>query len=1253
MSQLNETDEKAESRRTLEDILLKLRPKKIIQTDIKDSNGIQTLLRIARHLQQQETGDYLFYAIASDPQRYLDIIRALREKGLTRQVQVLVGAALPHKELLRLAEGKTVNAQFKYLPEQLLNGCLKDMEYSADLFVFGSDLPILCAEAAEAVGTMKTFSHFLFPSSTDSLSRIQSEFPGEAAGLTLVDCSTDPPGVLIAAHPIRMSESPRAVRPSGKKQIAIVLTEHMGDIVACEPVARYIRSIEPDSSITWVVNEKYRELVENNPYLDEVLSVNCLAEWALLARSGIYDQIIDLHINKRECPECGLEFQKWKTRHDVTLENYYHHGPLLSVFSSCAGLPRLDEGPRIYIPDSVRSRVDSLSLPDKFIVLHCSSNEYSRDWADEKWTELVENLKSVWEGAIVEIGTQARLAATVEARIINLCGKLSILDTAEVIRRAHVFVGVDSGPAHLANAVGTNGVILLGEYRAFKRYLPFTGDYSNGKRATILYSERGSVRNLGVQQVLSAILQELERVDSSQNPANSAGETSRKENRNSEEPAVPTRLIAFHLPQFHPIPENDLWWGKGFTEWRNVARGLPLFEGHYQPRLPGDLGFYDLRLPDVLAQQAELAKAAGIEGFCFWHYWFDGKLLLERPIEQMIESGKPDYPFCFAWANENWTRRWDGQDSEILMKQSYGGEGDAKRHFNWLLRAFQDPRYIRIENRPVFLIYRPFDIPDISSTIDIWTQMSRQNGLESPFMIAIRSNFDGCVPLLSLKSGFDAELIFQPNSAGSYQRIQEILKEKHDAFPQFYADENRVLKVKGATVCDYSEAWPIYEECRPANDSSYSCVVPSWDNTARRANYGAFVLHNSTPTAYESWLRYELAKCKEKAPKNRALFINAWNEWAEGNHLEPDLKYGNSYLEATKRAVEKSRRWKGNASDMLRQATAISRIHPLIRKIAKKMHENETNLPSTDNSGEDRSILSRMIEILSASAGCGRVGTRKHYVLIETVRELLKAYNALPLLTQFYNCASDLAVKGSKEQARLLFSILAEATVRSFPELCGKSHYKLAILAVRQENVVRHLTKCIQFCPEHRAARELLANLLRPERKEPCVSETSSIRQEVLTYCKGNGLDIGYGGDPVVLTAITVDQPPPYTPHLGSHPQNLRGDGANLYWFKDNVLDFLYSSHLIEDFAETGPVLKEWLRVLKPDGYMILVAPVEKIYREHCRKTGQEYNANHKIAKMSAAYILSQLDKLAIPCRIEKHIDLINTYSFLLVIQKL
>jgi hypothetical protein len=312
------------------------------------------------------------------------------------------------------------------------------------------------------------------------------------------------------------------------------------------------------------------------------------------------------------------------------------------------------------------------------------------------------------------------------------------------------------------------------------------------------------------------------------------------------------------------------------------------------------------------------------------------------------------------------------------------------------------------------------------------------------------------------------------------------------------------------------------------------------------------------------------------------------------------LRYGRTYLEATQRAIQKDRRGNADASAILRHAKAISRVQPLIRRITQNMHKKEFESTSPKARRDDANILSRMSEVLSASSSYGRFGTRKRYVLRATIRELLKQYNAEPLLIQFYNYASDLASKECKDQAKLLFSLLSDSTVQSYPELCGKSHYKLALLALKKKTKVRHLTQCTQFYPQHRAARELLANLQALEPREPCISETSTVRQEVVAYCQGNGVDIGYGGDPVVPTAITIDQPPPYTPHLGSQPQNLMGDGADLRWFKDNSLDYVYSSHLIEDFEETAPVLKEWLRVLKPGGYMVLVAPVEKIYREHC-----------------------------------------------------
>ncbi|MCX7012247.1 MAG: glycoside hydrolase family 99-like domain-containing protein, partial [Candidatus Sumerlaeota bacterium] len=206
--------------------------------------------------------------------------------------------------------------------------------------------------------------------------------------------------------------------------------------------------------------------------------------------------------------------------------------------------------------------------------------------------------------------------------------------------------------------------------------------------------------------------------------------------------APKARLIAFYLPQFHPIPENDEWWGKGFTEWTNVAKARPLFPGHYQPRVPADLGFYDLRVPETREAQAAMARAHGIEGFCYWHYWFNGKRLLEKPFDQMLATGEPEFPFCLAWANEDWTRTWDGRSSEILQKQEYGGQSDDTAHFDYLLRAFKDQRYMAVDGKPMFLIYRPADLPDPTATIALWRSLARESGLPGLHLVAIRTCFD-------------------------------------------------------------------------------------------------------------------------------------------------------------------------------------------------------------------------------------------------------------------------------------------------------------------------------------------------------------------------------------------------------------------------------------------------------------------------------------------------------------------------------
>ncbi|MEO7192516.1 MAG: glycoside hydrolase family 99-like domain-containing protein [Vicinamibacterales bacterium] len=355
------------------------------------------------------------------------------------------------------------------------------------------------------------------------------------------------------------------------------------------------------------------------------------------------------------------------------------------------------------------------------------------------------------------------------------------------------------------------------------------------------------------------------------------------------------RAVAFYLPQYHPITENDEWWGKGFTEWRNVVRSRPLFRGHYQPHLPADLGFYDLRLAESRLAQAELARAFGIDAFCYYHYWFNGRRLLERPFKEVLSSGQPDFPFCLCWANENWTRRWDGADSEVLLSQDYREEDD-RRHLQALLPAFKDPRYLRIKGCPVFLVYRASHLPDPRSTVARWRDEAVQGGLPGLYLCAVESQpaEHGIAPT----AGFDAAVEFAPDWT---------------VLPPCERDS---LIWRGAAKLRLTNRSFVRHRIRryedlvsnmlAKNQTSYlrfPCVTPGWDNTARR-NTGATVFRGSTPQTYERWLRESKRRFIPPSPDENLLFVNAWNEWAEGNHLEPDQHWGPQYLEATLRALQ-------------------------------------------------------------------------------------------------------------------------------------------------------------------------------------------------------------------------------------------------------------------------------------------------------------------------------------------------------------
>lgn len=353
------------------------------------------------------------------------------------------------------------------------------------------------------------------------------------------------------------------------------------------------------------------------------------------------------------------------------------------------------------------------------------------------------------------------------------------------------------------------------------------------------------------------------------------------------------RVIAIHLPQFHPFKENDEWWGKGFTEWTNVTKARPRYEGHYQPHLPSDTGFYDLRLPETRQMQADLAKEYGIYGFCYYHYWFNGKKLMERPVNDILKSGEPDFPFMLCWANENWARNWDGGFKNVLMKQEYSYEDDIE-HMRWLCKnVFSDRRYIRISGKPVFAVYRTALFPDFKTTIEIWRKVAKEEFNMELYLI--ESMFPGDPTHSTLTDGINAAMDFQPIGvmiSGLPQVNVRILDshEKKKDMPTVYNYSDYV---------DFCLAKELPNRC-------YPCVSPGFDNSSRRVGRTFLSFTEQTPNHYGRWLFDAL--CRETDftdPEENLVFINAWNEWAEGNHIEPDQKWGHAYLEITKESIEK------------------------------------------------------------------------------------------------------------------------------------------------------------------------------------------------------------------------------------------------------------------------------------------------------------------------------------------------------------
>ncbi len=358
------------------------------------------------------------------------------------------------------------------------------------------------------------------------------------------------------------------------------------------------------------------------------------------------------------------------------------------------------------------------------------------------------------------------------------------------------------------------------------------------------------------------------------------------------------QIIAFYLPQFYPFPENDEWWGKGFTEWTNVGKAKPLFRGHDQPRVPTELGYYDLRLPIVREQQAEMAREAGVTAFCYWHYWFgNGKRLIADVFNEVMESGKPDFPFCLGWANHSWyAKNWNSDGTttnKILIEQTYPGVEDAKMHFDFLLKAFRDTRYVKIDGKPFFYIYDPDSIP--AEYIRLFREWTQEGGFPDLYLVAniVSPSVDKNEVL---KKGFDAV---------NFQRLA--ISFDKNRLKRGWVNYGRKLKGlllhRPANLADYRKVYPelITEEDKEL------CVIPSlvpqWDHTPRSGWNGALFVH-STPDYFYRHALMALDAVRDKPVKHRILFLKSWNEWGEGNYMEPDITHGRGFIEALRSAVD-------------------------------------------------------------------------------------------------------------------------------------------------------------------------------------------------------------------------------------------------------------------------------------------------------------------------------------------------------------
>ncbi|MGA1804746.1 glycoside hydrolase family 99-like domain-containing protein [Rhizobium sp. HT1-10] len=790
-------------------------------------------------------------------------------------------------------------------------------------------------------------------------------------------------------------------------KVLVGLIEHIGDIIACEPVSRYLRNAYPDAEISWAVSKPYSVLIDANPNIDNTIVLGCLTDWIKKTKHEDFDLIVDLHVNYRVCECCRIPLVKQHGNPLVNAHEWFDYGSILEAFSIGAGLPPMTVTPKMYIGADIEETVDGLGLPADYCVIHRESNNVDKDWDTEKWRQTVAWIQEKHGLAVVEIGASKAGARLPDLPgVIDLTNKTSLLGTAEVIKRAKLFIGVDSGPAHMANAVGTSGVVLLGRIGVFRKYNPFSGRFADGGRdVKILRNLTGRAREIPVEEMTEAVsyLLALASASAEKDPENvvpavtvAAAEPAERElairsglfdaawyvlhneqvgdndpldhflseggrNRLSPsaefdllhylsmnpdveadgqngllhymragkhegrpkytvykpasdkfsseaEPAwklrtltsavgmtapavapssdVP-RVFAFYLPQFHPIDQNDWAHGNGFTEWTNVIKAKPLFPGHYQPRLPGELGYYDLRSVDVMRAQVDLALSHGISGFCFYYYYFQGQKLLYKPIENYINSDMKA-PFFYLWANENWSKRWDGGDKEVIIAQNHSPEDDIV-FIQELVTTFRDERYVKVDGRPILMVYKAHLFADVNATTDRWRAEAVKHGFPGLYLVMVDDWSQD--PLHPRAMGFDATYEIPSNTIPPNVLSDQIeAKDLPEDFTGHIVDYRKFASFHmGRSIPDYRR---------------HKTVMAPWDNTPRYASR-ALVHINTENDSYRLWLTQTmLDTAKNSPPDERIVFLHSWNEWCEGTYIEPDGRNGRRYLEETKAAID-------------------------------------------------------------------------------------------------------------------------------------------------------------------------------------------------------------------------------------------------------------------------------------------------------------------------------------------------------------